>query len=157
MAGASDPEPDADPDRDGVESAVTRANERFYAAFEAADLDAMSDLWLHDDTVFCTHPGWRTLHGWGAIAGSWVALFGNGQQLQFIVTNEHAVVAGDCDWVPCHEKHLGGGGSGVDGCGNVDAGNDSFLLGRFRFIGRRRDCSPRGAVCIKTTSAIIHR
>ena len=52
------------------------ANRGFYDAFEARDLDAMSDVWEHDDTVVCTHPGWRTLHGWGAVAGSWFALFG---------------------------------------------------------------------------------
>ena len=94
-------------------AAVLAANRAFYDAFEASDLDAMSDLWLHDDTVFCTHPGWRTLHGWGAIAASWVALFRNGQRLQFIVTAEHAVVAGDAAWVTCDENILGGGGSGT--------------------------------------------
>jgi ketosteroid isomerase-like protein len=99
--------------------AVLVANRAFYEAFEAGDLDAMSDLWLHDDLVFCTHPGWRTLHGWGAIAGSWMALFGNGQQLQFIVTNEHAVVTGDAAWVTCDENILGGGGSGTVAALNV--------------------------------------
>jgi len=91
-------------------AAVLAANRAFYDAFEASDLDAMSDLWLHDDTIFCTHPGWRTLHGWGAIAASWVALFRNGQNLQFIVTAEHVVVAGDAAWVTCDENILGGGG-----------------------------------------------
>ena len=56
--------------------AVRAANRRYYDAFEARDLDAMSDVWHHDDDVVCTHPGWKTLHGWGAVAGSWFALFG---------------------------------------------------------------------------------
>ena len=100
-------------------AAVLAANRAFYDAFEASDLDAMSDLWLHDDTIFCTHPGWRTLHGWGAIAASWVALFRNGQNLQFIVTAEHVVVAGDAAWVTCDENILGGGGSGTLAALNV--------------------------------------
>lgn len=107
------------------------ANRAFYDAFEAGDLDVMSDLWVHDDTVFCTHPGWRTLHGWGAVAGSWVALFGNGQQLQFIVTAERAVVAGEAGWVTCDENILGGGGSGTVAALNVFVRRD----GRWRMAG----------------------
>ena len=45
------------------EAAVRAANQAFYAAFEARDLDAMSDVWEHADRISCTHPGWRTLHG----------------------------------------------------------------------------------------------
>ena len=63
---------------------VRAANRRYYEAFEQRDLDAMSDVWHHADDVVCTHPGWKTLHGWGAVAGSWFALFGGPQQLQFI-------------------------------------------------------------------------
>ena len=74
---------------------VLAANHRFYEAFEAGDLDAMSDVWAHDDTVLCTHPGWSTLHGWAAVSASWFTLFHNDQTLQFIVTNERARVNGD--------------------------------------------------------------
>src|SRR5204863_3613287 len=49
---------------------VLAANRRFYEAFEASDIDAMSDVWVHDDGAVCTHPGWATLHGWAAIAAS---------------------------------------------------------------------------------------
>jgi ketosteroid isomerase-like protein len=111
--------------------AVLAANRAFYEAFEAGDLDAMSDLWLHDDRAFCTHPGWRTLHGWGAIAGSWVALFGNGQRLQFIVTDERAVVAGDAGWVTCDENILGGSGSGTVAAVNLFVRHD----GHWRMAG----------------------
>ena len=67
--------------------AVLEANQAFYEAFEARDIDAMSELWEHTDRVVCTHPGWATLRGWGAIAGSWFTLFSNTEHLQFIVTN----------------------------------------------------------------------
>ena len=32
---------------------VLAANRRFYEAFEASDIDAMSDVWVHDDGVVC--------------------------------------------------------------------------------------------------------
>jgi ketosteroid isomerase-like protein len=84
--------------------AVLAANRAFYEAFEQRDLDAMSDLWEHGDDVVCTHPGWRALHGWGAVAGSWFALFGGPQVLQFILTAERAHVSGDTAWVTVEEN-----------------------------------------------------
>jgi ketosteroid isomerase-like protein len=106
-------EPPTDPESpvaDGAVAAVLEANASFYAAFEARDLDAMSDLWAHDEEVTCVHPGWVTLRGWGAVASSWAALFGGPQRLQFIVTDVHAVVRGAVAWVTCDENLLGGEG-----------------------------------------------
>jgi len=90
---------------------VLAANQAFYDAFEAGDLDAMSDVWDREEPV-CTHPGWRTLLGWGPIAASWFTLFTNGQHLQFIVTNTHAWKAGDIAWVTCDENILADGTGG---------------------------------------------
>jgi ketosteroid isomerase-like protein len=92
--------------------AVLAANRAFYEAFERRDLDAMSDLWEHGDEVVCTHPGWRVLRGWGAVAGSWFALFGSGAPLQFILLGEHAHVDGDVAWVTVEENLIGDGGGG---------------------------------------------
>jgi ketosteroid isomerase-like protein len=83
---------------------VRTANQAFYAAFEARDLDAMSDVWEHSDRVVCTHPGWRTLHGWGAVSGSWFALFGGGAGMQFILTEERVALEGDTAWVTVDEN-----------------------------------------------------
>lgn len=83
---------------------VRAANRRYYEAFEQRDLDAMSDVWHHADDVVCTHPGWKTLHGWGAVAGSWFALFGGPQQLQFILTDERIRLAGETAWVTVDEN-----------------------------------------------------
>jgi ketosteroid isomerase-like protein len=83
---------------------VRAANRRYYEAFEQRDLDAMSDVWQHADDVVCTHPGWKTLHGWGAVAGSWFALFGGPQQLQFILTDERIRLAGETAWVTVDEN-----------------------------------------------------
>ena len=81
-------------------------NRAFYDAFEARDLDRMSDIWEHSDRVLCTHPGWATLRGWGQISASWVALFSGAQHLQFILTDERAEVAGDTAWVSVDENIL---------------------------------------------------
>jgi len=50
----------------------------FYEALEGADLEAMSDLWLHDDEVCCTHPGAARIVGHGAVRASWAAILAGG-------------------------------------------------------------------------------
>ena len=106
--------------------AVRAANRAYYDAFERRDLDAMSDVWLHDDEVVCTHPGWKTLHGWGAVAGSWFALFGGPQQLQFILTDERVHLAGEVAWVTVDEnlisQELGGTVAATNVYRRVDGG-----------------------------------
>mgnify|MGYP003573913408 CR=1 FL=1 len=87
-------------------SAVLAANQRFYEAFEAEDLDAMSDVWEHSERAVCNHPGWARLRGWPAIAGSWYALFQNPQRLQFVLTDVEVVVEGDVGWVTLDENLL---------------------------------------------------
>ena len=82
-------------------------NRAFYEAFERRDLDAMAELWEHSDRVTCIHPGWAALRGWGAVAASFFALFQGGGQLQFILTREHAEIAGDVAWVSVDENLLG--------------------------------------------------
>lgn len=112
------------------EEAVRAANQAFYEAFEARDLDRMSDIWEHSDRVVCTHPGWRTLHGWGAVSGSWFAIFGGPSPLQFILTNEVAAVAGESAWVTVDENLIGPDGGGTVAALNV------FVLseGRWRLV-----------------------
>ena len=86
---------------------VLAANRRYYEAFEAKDLDAMSDLWERSDRAICTHPGWATLEGWGPVAASFFALFQGGQQIQFVLTRERAIRSGDIAWVSLDENLLG--------------------------------------------------
>jgi ketosteroid isomerase-like protein len=93
-------------------SEVLAANQAFYGAFEARDLDAMADLWDHGDDVACTHPGWSTLHGWGPVGASWAALLSNGERLQFIVADELVRVCGQVAWVACTENLLADDGFG---------------------------------------------
>ncbi|MFM7536419.1 MAG: nuclear transport factor 2 family protein [Acidimicrobiales bacterium] len=121
---------------------VLAANRAFYAAFEARDLDAMSDLWDRSERAVCTHPGWPVLRGWPAISASWFTLFTNGQHLQFIVTDEVVALEGTVAWVTCVENLLGdGAGPGgsvaalnvfalVDGAWRVVAHHGSPILAR---------------------------
>lgn len=87
--------------------AVVEANQRYYRAFESSDLDSMSTLWEHSPRVVCTHPGWSTLRGWGQVASSYFALFQNGTQTQFLLTEERPEVAGETAWVSLDENLLG--------------------------------------------------
>jgi ketosteroid isomerase-like protein len=101
------------------EAQVRASNRAFYEAFEGRDLDVMSDIWEHSDRVVCTHPGWRTLHGWGAVSASWFALFGGPSPLQFILTNEVVAVAGDAAWVTVDENLISADGGGTVAALNI--------------------------------------
>jgi ketosteroid isomerase-like protein len=87
--------------------ALRVANQAFYDAFEARDMDAMSNVWEHSDRALCTHPGWATLRGWGQVAASFFALFQNRDPIQFILTNEKLSVQDDVGWVSVDENILG--------------------------------------------------
>ena len=97
------------------------ANQGFYDAFEARDLDAMSAVWEHTDRAVCTHPGWSMLRGWGAIVSSFAALFRTPQGLQFVLTNAVAAVNGDTAWVTVDENLLGDQGGTTVAAVNVFA------------------------------------
>ncbi len=86
---------------------VEVANRRYYEAFEAADLDAMSGLWEHSDRVVCTHPGWSALRGWSQVQASFFTLFQQPPATQFLLTREQATAAGDFAWVSLDENLLG--------------------------------------------------
>src|SRR3712207_5302409 len=73
----------------------------------------MSDVWEHSDRGSCTHPGWSTLRGWGAVSGSFLVLFRSAAALQFILTDVVAEVAGDVAWVTLDENLLGDQGGGT--------------------------------------------
>jgi ketosteroid isomerase-like protein len=111
--------------------AVLAANRHFYEAFEARDLDAMSDLWERSDRSTCTHPGWATLRGWGRIVSSFFALFQGPRSLQFVLTEERAQVVGDVAWVSVDENLLGAQGGATVAALNVfvrDGGGEWRLV-----------------------------
>jgi ketosteroid isomerase-like protein len=91
------------------EAGVHAANSAFYAALEARDLDAMSEVWEHADRIVVTHPGWPMLRGWARVAGSWDAIFRNTGYIQFVLTDEQVTVVGDSAWVTLDENILQSG------------------------------------------------
>ena len=76
-------------------------------------------MWERSERAVCTHPGWATLRGWGAIAGSFFALFQNAQSLQFVLTEERAEVEGGVGWVSIDENLLGDQGGATVAALNV--------------------------------------
>jgi hypothetical protein len=115
---------------DDVEEVLV-ANRRYYEAFEAKDLDAMSDLWERSERAVCTHPGWATLEGWGAVAASFFALFQNGQQIQFVITRERPTVLAGAAWVSLDENLLGDQGGVTVATVNIFVPDES---GKWRMV-----------------------
>ena len=56
----------------------SECEQAFYDALEAADADAVVDLWLDDEDVCCIHPGGPRLLGVAAVVASWRAILANG-------------------------------------------------------------------------------
>jgi uncharacterized protein (TIGR02246 family) len=83
---------------------VRLANEEFYRAFEALDLERMRTVWLPSARVQCTHPGWRRLAGQAAVMESWEGIFENTMEILFDLSAVEISVSGDVAWVVCTEN-----------------------------------------------------
>src|SRR5262245_5253642 len=92
---------------------LTKANARFYEAFENQALDAMSRVWAHGDHVACIHPGWPSLSGWLAVRASWETIFRNSGEMRFTLTDLRVEVRGRAGWVSCTENILTADGSKI--------------------------------------------
>lgn len=88
---------------------VLEAHAGFYAAFEQADFDAMSDLWAPDDGVVCVHPGASPIRGRAAVIRSWLALMVDAPYIQFFLTDIEVTITGDVASVSCRENVLSAG------------------------------------------------
>lgn len=84
--------------------AVTKANQKFYDAFESLDIARMDETWVHQEYVTCIHPGWTIRSGWPAVRDSWVLIFNNTFSMKFELTDVIVQVAGDLAWVICVEN-----------------------------------------------------
>ncbi len=83
---------------------VTKANEKFYHAFESLDITKMDAIWAHQEYVTCIHPGWSIRVGWPLVRDSWVVIFNNIFSMDFSLTELQVQVAGDVAWVICTEN-----------------------------------------------------
>ena len=84
--------------------AVKEANQRFYDAFGALDIDLMEAAWEPSELALCVHPGWPPLTGWEQIRESWRRIFDNATLMHFNVQYVNAAVQEDCGWVTCVEN-----------------------------------------------------
>ena len=64
------------------------AEAAFYEALEAADLEAMMEVWADDEDIVCVHPGGPRLAGFEQVRSSWAQIFGSGQRLKVHVSNQ---------------------------------------------------------------------
>ena len=115
------PAPEDDP---GAHQAVLAANEAFYRAFEARDLQAMAQVWERSERATCTHPGWRRLQGWPLVMESWRRLFEGPQRLQFVLTDVSVVRVADLAIVHLDENLLDDAATGTVAALNVFVSSD---------------------------------
>lgn len=81
---------------------ILAANAAFYAAFSAADFDAMSVIWA-EDAVSCIHPGWPVLVGRQSVLESYRNILSNPNQERIDYRNETVMMTGDDARVFCVE------------------------------------------------------
>jgi ketosteroid isomerase-like protein len=84
--------------------AVKEANQRFYEAFGALDINMMTAAWETSERALCAHPGWRPLVGWRLIGESWQGIFNTATLMHFNIQYLNVAVEGDCGWVTCMEN-----------------------------------------------------
>ena len=130
--------------------AVTEANEEFYAAFEALDMDRMEACWRHDEVVRCIHPGWDVMTGWPQVSRSWVAIFANSGYIQFFLTDVRVHVDADTAWVTCAPRTSSGAGGGPDM-------EDAKVLATQRVPPRRRPLADGPAPRVAGAAAMTDR
>jgi len=93
-------------ERAGDAAAVEAVNAAFYLAFESADLDTMTGLWIEDEETLCVHPGSLPVRGTKAINRSWALIMANTPYIQFFLTDVEVGVLGDVASVTCTENVL---------------------------------------------------
>lgn len=94
------------PGRAAIVAEVEAVNTAFYHAFESADLDTMTDLWIEGEETICVHPGALPVHGTAAINRSWALIMANTPYIQFFLTDIEISLLGDVASVTCTENVL---------------------------------------------------
>jgi ketosteroid isomerase-like protein len=92
---------------DGDEAAVLAANEAFYAAFTARDIEAMNRLWASSRPVSCIHPGWNVLTGREDMLASWYGILSNPNQPRIVAGGATTTMLGEVALVVCRELVAG--------------------------------------------------
>jgi len=85
------------------EQAVLQANQAFYTAFATRDMAAMEQIWAHEATVCCIHPGWAPLVGRAPVIESWAAILSDPGAPEISCGNANAILHHQSALVMCHE------------------------------------------------------
>ncbi|MBA3750806.1 MAG: nuclear transport factor 2 family protein [Nitrosopumilus sp.] len=83
---------------------MEEVNNRFYRAFQNLSIEEMEKVWDHGDDTVCIHPGWDLFTGWLAIRESWIIIFQNINQINFLITNTKIQIFNDNAVVVCLEN-----------------------------------------------------
>ncbi len=87
--------------------AVLRANDAFYAAFAAADMKAMADIWAHEEPVAVIHPGTLAVVGREPVLESWREILASAASVDIVCADPQVQLLGDVAVVLCQER-IGG-------------------------------------------------
>ena len=87
---------------DAAQEAIL-ANEGFYRALGAADMEAMEDLWARRAPVTCLHPGWTLLRGREDVLESWRTILANPNQPRIVGGGASVTALGETAIVLCRE------------------------------------------------------
>jgi len=71
------------------------AESAFYAAFEAANVDAMMLVWEDSELITCIHPLGAPLQGPAQLRASWQQIFAAGTRLHFRISTINTVAQND--------------------------------------------------------------
>jgi ketosteroid isomerase-like protein len=88
---------------------VQAANEAFYAAVEAGDLDALKELCCTERELVCVHPAAEPIHGTSGVLRSWALIMANTEYIQFFLTDVQVSLDGALAAVTCSENILTAG------------------------------------------------
>jgi ketosteroid isomerase-like protein len=84
--------------------AVLAANQAFYDAFAARDVETMEALWARRAPVTCVHPGWQALRGRDAVLASWRGILQGPNPPAITCADATAHLLGEAAFVICTER-----------------------------------------------------
>lgn len=82
---------------------VSRANLKFYRAFQSLDLNMMRGVWLREDYVKCVHPGAEMIVGFEPVLSSFRQIFEHTENIKFSVRDIDVRIYGNLAWVTLTE------------------------------------------------------
>lgn len=89
------------------EKALLAANEAFYQAFSARDLEAMKAVWAQRAPTACIHPGWGPLVERDKVIESWAEILSGPNSPRITCHGARAFQFGDSAFVICFEAVQG--------------------------------------------------